>query len=315
MRKVIPLLLILFLIGCLPRAKVAEEANWRQDNGRIKVLCTIAMIDDLVSQIGGEYVDSIPLIRGELDPHSYELVKGDGEKFYRADAIFYNGLGLEHSLSLRQNLENNPKAVAVGDVILQEGSLVLLVDGQYDPHIWTDMSLWARTLDPIVATLSHIDPQHATYYELQGEVLREKIMMADRAGYELVQQIPDDKRYIVTSHDAFNYFARRYLKTPEESDWKSRFKAPEGLAPEAQLSVRDILEMIQHIQRYQINVLFPESNVSKDSLKKIKAATSQKGCPVHLCEEPLYGDAMGEGQNYIEMMEHNFAVIARELMR
>src|SRR5688572_30797589 len=95
----------------------SKKTSWHSPNAHVKVLTTTAMINDLVAQIGGEDVDTIALIKGELDPHSYELVKGDDEKFAAADLIFYNGLGLEHGLSLRQNLENNPKALSVGDPI------------------------------------------------------------------------------------------------------------------------------------------------------------------------------------------------------
>ncbi len=76
------------------------------------------MIQDIVRQVGGEHVDVIALINGEMDPHSYQLVKGDGEKITRADLIFANGLGLEHGPSLRQQLENNPKAVPLGNWII-----------------------------------------------------------------------------------------------------------------------------------------------------------------------------------------------------
>ena len=73
----------------------------------------------------------------------------------------------------------------------------------------------------------------------------------------------------MTSHDAFNYFARAYLADPEEVEWQKRFEAPEGLAPDGQLSVADIQRIIDHICMYRIAVLFPESNVSRDSLRKI----------------------------------------------
>src|ERR1700722_8944557 len=91
--------------------------QWMDPNGKIKVLSTTAMIDDIVKQIGGERVDSITLISGLLDPHSYQLVKGDDEKLMKADIIFCNGVGLEHGPSLRNFLENSPKAICLGDKV------------------------------------------------------------------------------------------------------------------------------------------------------------------------------------------------------
>src|ERR1700722_13190650 len=91
--------------------------SWKEPNGKVKVLATIAMIGNLVEQIGGDYVDTFTLIGGELDPHSYQLVKGDDEKLAFANIIFFNGLGLEHGPSLQRYLYHEPKAIAIGDHI------------------------------------------------------------------------------------------------------------------------------------------------------------------------------------------------------
>ncbi len=308
------LLMLSFLLIYSCVRKETADSRWRSENGKIKVLSSVAMIDDLVKQIGGEDVDSIALIRGELDPHSYELVKGDDEKFSRADIIFYNGLGLEHGLSLRQNLINNPKAKAVSEPLLKSQlSPILIVDGEYDPHVWMDMALWIQTIDPIVAALSEKDPAHAESYRARGEALRRQMKAADEKIFNLLQAVPQEKRYLVTSHDAFHYFTRHYLAESGDNDWQERCKAPEGLAPEAQMSVSDIIALIEHVEKYKISVLFPESNVSKDSLRKIVSAAKEKGFPIRLCQEELYGDSMGRAGSYIEMISHNAEVIAKEL--
>lgn len=312
MRKYIILLLI--FAGCARNP--SRDAAWFQETEKLKVLTTIAMIHDLVDEIGGEHVHAIPLIRGELDPHSYELVKGDGEKFAAADLIFYNGLGLEHGLSLRQNLENNPKAVAVAEPILaRHPELILTIDGQYDPHVWMDIALWMQTVDPIVEALCEKDPVHADAYRMHGARLLEKLRQADEEALACLQAIPSEKRYLVTSHDAFNYFTRHYLANPDEEDWQLRCEAPEGLAPEAQMSVTDIMAIITHVERFEIPVLFPESNVSRDSLRKIVLAASEKGLSIRLCPQPLYGDSMGDACSYLDMIQHNVAVIAEEFSK
>lgn len=308
------LLLSCIICGC--SKKQTPTAQWYLENGKIKVLTTIAMIHDLVEKIGGEEVDSLPLICCDLDPHSYELVKGDGEKFKYADIIFYNGLGLEHGLSLRQHLEGNPKAIAVAQPILEESpEIILEVDGQYDPHVWMDIALWVRTIDPIVHALSQADPENAPLYHQRAEVLRNRMVEVDEKLYRKIQVIGSRKRYLVTSHDAFHYFAKHYLADPGEEDWKERCRAPEGLAPEAQMSVMDIIEIISHVETFKIGVLFPESNVSKDSLRKIVNAAGEKGFSIRLCHETLYGDSMGEASSYLDMITHNVEVIARELKK
>ncbi|MEZ5314947.1 MAG: zinc ABC transporter substrate-binding protein [Chlamydiales bacterium] len=303
---------LLFLIGCSQHSSV--EQTWFKQDGKVKVLTTIAMIHDLVQKVGGDYVCSVPLIRGELDPHSYELVKGDDEKFLTADLIFYNGLGLEHGLSLRQNLEHNPKAIAVANPLLEKTpNSILIIDGEYDPHVWMDVALWVQTVDPIVEALCRKDPTHASYYQQRGQIMIEEMKKTDEEIFNLLQTIPEEKRYLVTSHDAFNYFTLHYLAKPGEKDWALRCEAPEGLAPESQMSVNDIVSIISHVEKYNVPVLFPESNVSRDSLRKIVSAGLKKGLKIRLCSHTLYGDSMGDVGSYLEMILHNAKVIAEEL--
>ncbi|NGX54776.1 MAG: Periplasmic zinc-binding protein TroA [Chlamydiae bacterium] len=314
MKKLLLFLLILPLaVGCAERCRGGRDGVWREENGKLKVLSTIEMIDDLVQKIGQDYVDSTALIRGGLDPHSYELVKGDDEKFVRADIIFYNGLGLEHGLSLSRNLIGNGKAVPVSEWLLHDHEDRLMIgEGQYDPHIWMDISLWMETIDPIVAELSQKDPDHAEQFRENGRALREEMERADNEIVERLHRIPAQRRYLVTSHDAFNYFTRRYLAEPGEGErWQDRCCAPEGLAPDAQLSIVDMRKIVDHIGTHNISVVFTESNVNKDSLKKIVSTGRAKGFAVRLSPEELYGDAMGKSGSYLEMIAHNVDVIAR----
>jgi len=315
---------ILVASGCSSEGRQKRQADfqqWIQNNGKVKVLSTTAMVDDLVKQVGGEHVDAIPLIQGELDPHSYELVKGDDEKLSFATLIFYSGLGLEHGASLHPYLLKNPKAISLGDLVDQEErGLLIHVHGQKDPHIWMDISLWAKTIPFIVRALSAHDPSHADDYQTNGEYLHKEMERKHQEVKETMHQIPVNKRYLVTSHDAFSYFARAYLSAEgevESGEWKKRFAAPEGLAPESQLSVTDIKAIITHLKRYQIHWLFPESNVSRDSIRKIVQAGKEEGLDLTIACCPLYGDAMGqrgsEGDSYLKMILWNAQTILSHL--
>ncbi len=127
-----------------------------------------------------------------------------------------------------------------------------------------------------------------------------------------IQKIPTEKRYLVTSHDAFHYFTRSYLADPGETSWTERFAAPEGLAPEGQLNPRDIQKIIDYMRMKGVSVVFPESNVSRDSIRKIATAGKELGIEIRVCSEPLYGDAMS-GLSYIEMMNRNADTITKYL--
>lgn len=307
-------LMILFL-GCTndPQKRQTEMDQFRSQNGRIKSLSTIAMIGDIVKKVGGDYVDSITLIRGDLDPHSYQLVKGDDEKLAYADIIFYNGLGLEHGPSLQQYLQKSKKAIGLGNKILEKDpSLIVHVQGQWDPHIWMDVSLWVKIIPYIVEVLSTQDPSHEEIFQTNGDQLIQEMSELHKNIQLELQSIPAQKRYLVTSHDAFNYFAKAYLATEherQEGTWSKRFAAPEGLAPESQLSTIHIKQIIDYLAMHKIHVLFPESNVSKDSIQKIVSAGKEIGLDITMAPCCLYADAMGEpgsdGDTYQKMMKHN----------
>ncbi len=308
-KKVIFALLAASLIGGCSTPK----GHWPQSADKLKVLSTTAQVGHLASSIGGDRVEPYIMIRGDLDPHSYEIVKGDGEKLEKADLIFYNGLGLEHGASLSAFLRSSSKAIPIGEKISSSSpDRILMRGGVVDPHIWMDISLWQKGIDPIVEAFSKADPEGASYYREQGARLAAEMTAADEEVRSLLHSVPSEKRYLVTSHDAFHYFTRSYLAEPNETNWGDRFAAPEGLAPEGQLNPRDLQKIIDHLREKKISVLFPESNVSRDSIRKIASAGKELGLEIRICSEPLYGDAMSH-LTYLEMMRRNAETIAKHL--
>lgn len=295
--------------------------QWMQPNGKVKVLSTIAMINDLVVQVGGEHVDSLSLVIGELDPHTYQLVKGDDEKLAAADLIFYNGLELEHGPSLRTYLAESKKAVGLGDLIQKKNpELILHYNEALDPHIWMAIDMWVRTVEPIVEALAAFDPVHAEQYRKNGEQLILRMEEKHRELKVKIGKVSEENRFLITSHDAFNYFARSYLATDEEvknNIWQKRFMAPEGLAPESQISTTDIRNTLDHMKKYGVHVIFPESNISQASIRKLVDAGREQGMELQIASDYLYGDAMGakgsDGDTYLKMVEHNVETIVKYL--
>ncbi len=302
-----------FLISC---SSVEDEnfKKWAEQTEKKRVLSTTAMIDDLVNEIGGQYISSLVMIQGELDPHSYELVKGDDEKLNRADLIFYNGLGLEHGASLSYYLQHDPKSIAVGDFVLEKyPEKMIFIDHVIDPHIWMDVSIWLEITHPVACALAKLDPDHAEVYFENAKQLRKKMEENHEKIKNIIAEIPQEKRYLVTSHDAFNYFSKTYLATEEErleGNWHKRFASPEGLTPEGQLSSLDIKRILAHLKEHTIRVIFAESNVSKDSIRKIESCAQYTGFEVVIASDVLFADAMGPDRNgfrpnYIQMIEYN----------
>jgi manganese/zinc/iron transport system substrate-binding protein len=315
MRRLVVFALFLLFCSCSKDPSAQQLKEWMKPNGKLKILSTTAMIHDLIKEVGGDQVDALTLIQGDRDPHSYELVKGDDEKFIGAQAVFYNGLGLEHGASLAYRLEHHPLTVGLGswlescypEKILREGN-------EADPHIWMDVSLWSRTIPVIVETLSRLRPEAALFFKERGKNFQKQMEEADQQIYRILQGIPSEKRYLVTTHDAMSYFTRHYLAEKGEVNWKERFSAPEGLAPDGQISLEDISRIIDFLCLRGVHFLFAESNVNRSSLQKIIEVCQSKGLEVSLAKQSLYTDAMGPlAHTYLEMMFYNASILLKYL--
>ncbi|OGN62553.1 MAG: hypothetical protein A3F09_05505 [Chlamydiae bacterium RIFCSPHIGHO2_12_FULL_49_11] len=303
----------LFLIGhvVVSRTKPLPPAIGKP----IRVLCTTGIAGDLVRNIAGSDVELDVVIRGDMDPHSYELVKGDDEKFSGADLVFASGLMLEHSASMQYVLKNHPNAVLLGNVILAEDpDEVIYVDGQLDPHIWMDPHLWKRCAPLAAQALSKVDPAHGEAFYERAKEYENRLEELDLEIRELFGKLPPHKKYLVTSHDAFNYFVRAYFCADDEKGkWDRRINALQGLAPDDQISPLDIKRIVDFIANNRVAAIFPETNLSTDSLNKVIETARKLGGSVKLSPIPIYGDTLGEAgsgaETYIQMVRHNAAVI------
>lgn len=286
------------------------------------MLCTTAQVASLVKSVASDKADVVVLINGESDPHSYQLVKGDDEKFRRADVIFYSGLGLEHSPAITRLMAKKEK-LAIGDSIRQHApDSVIMFASIPDPHIWMDISLWKLGLKDIAELLSKLRPEFRREFIERADAQEKHLETIHSQILALFHSIPDEHRYLVTTHDAFNYFTRAYLATDEERRldiWHPRCFAPEGLAPEAQISTRDVEKTVNHILQYDIHWIFSESNISKDSIQRVVEVLKRNGHTVTIATGALYADAMGSpdsaGATYEGMMLFNAETITKFLRK
>ncbi len=313
-----------FLCVSCEKAKTSQKKTkeWMQSSPSLRVLTTTAHVAALVREVGGSECRVLELIQGESDPHSYQLVKGDDEKFRSADIVFYSGLGLEHGPSLVSQLQM-VNAISIGDKIAElDTSYPIYLNGTPDPHMWMDVSLWAKGAFIVRDALSKIRPQSSEIFHKNAEALFQKLMKLDEKGAQLFSNIPQDKRHLVTTHDAFNYFTRRYLSEPNEKDttvWQLRCKAPEGLAPDSQISTQDILQIADYIIQHKVLYMFAEVGINQGSLQKLQEVLQEKKYSITIVDKELYSDSMGEEGTqaglYEGMIWHNMQTIEEYLRR
>jgi manganese/zinc/iron transport system substrate-binding protein len=277
---------------------------------KIKATCTIGMVADTVRNVGGERVEVTALMGPGVDPHLYKASEGDMGKLAGADVIFYNGLNLEGKMAdiLVKMASGSRRVVAVTEGV--DPSLLREppeFQGHYDPHIWFDVSMWTHTVDPVVRTLSEMDPGSKALYEENGKRYREQLTELHAYCKQQLSTVPSSQRVLITAHDAFGYFGRAY---------EVRVVGLQGISTVSAVSLRDVERLVDEITRSRIKAVFVESSVPRKSIEAVVAGCKRNGHDVKI-GGTLFSDAMGaagtpEGK-YPGMVRHNVDTIVAAL--
>ena len=247
----------------------------------VRAAVTIGMLADLVRQVGGDRVAVTQLMGPGVDPHLYKPTSEDAATLSRADVIFYSGLMLEGRMAdLFARLGRAGRPVYAATETVPEDRLLepAAFEGHYDPHVWFDVALWADTVPTIVKGLSAVDPAGATEYEKNGAELRERLAELDAWCRRTAEALPENRRILVTSHDAYNYFGRAY-----------GFKVIglQGVSTVSEAALADVAGLVDFIRNQNVKAIFVESSVNPAAIRRVAedAGVSIGG--------ELYSDAMG----------------------
>ncbi len=277
--------------------------------GKIQATTTTTMITDLVRQIGGDKVEVTGLMGPGVDPHLYRASQGDVAALRDADVVFYNGLFLEGQMGdiLVKTGQQTP-TVQVTEGIPEEDLLESpQYEGQFDPHVWFDATLWRMTVDPVVKQLSELDPDSASEFEQRGEEYKRQIDELHSFVEEEISSIPEDQRVLVTAHDAFSYFGRQY---------GMEVRGLQGISTESEAGSRDVQELAEFLAENEIKAIFVESSVPPETIEAVQDATRDKGWEVEIGGELYYdagGDEGTEAETYIGMFRENVETITKAL--
>jgi manganese/zinc/iron transport system substrate-binding protein len=236
--------------------------------------------------------------------------KGMSRLLQNADVIFYNGLHLEAQMGgvLERMNDFGIKTVAITDKI--DRSVLLAppeFEGNYDPHVWFDVTLWMQAVEQVQETLIDVDPAHRSDYEANAEAYLAELEGLHQYVLDQANTIPVEQRILITAHDAFNYFGRAY---------GFEVRGLQGISTEAQAGTADVQGLADFIVEKQIPAIFVESSVPQRTIEAVQAAVQAQGFNVVIGGE-LFSDAMGsEGTpegTYVGMVRHNIDTIVSAL--
>ena len=297
------------LIAIISATLFSCNDNKPKDN-RFHIVTTTSMVTDLVKNIGGDKVDVQGLMGAGVDPHLYKASEGDVSKLSNANMILYSGLHLEGKLVevFEKMKRQNINTVAVSDA-LDKKDLIgsALFESNYDPHIWFDVTNWEKITVFVANKLSEALPEHKAEFQANADTYLLKLKTLREELDAEIATLPEDKRRLVTAHDAFNYFGKAY---------KFDVVGLQGLSTATEAGVQDVQKTAAYIIDHKIKAVFIESSVPKRTVEALQAAVNSKNHNV-VIGGTLFSDALGnpgtpEG-TYIGMFKYNVHTIVSSL--
>ncbi len=297
------------LAGCQQSASSSDAQSTDTTSG-YRIVTTTGMITDLTRQIAAEHANVTGLIGTGIDPHLYAPTRTDIRSIMTADVLLYSGLLLEGKMTdaFERVAESGTPTRAVTEHI-DESFLLTPPEflGHPDPHVWMDPAAWTKAAEVIADTLIEHDPSAADSYTQNTEGLIDNINLLDQYAERVLSTVPESQRVLVTAHDAFNYFGRRY---------GYEVVGIQGISTESEAGVRDIERIVDLLVERQIKAVFVETTVSERNIRALIAGAKARGHTVVIGGN-LFSDAMGEAGTYegtyIGMIDHNVTTIARAL--
>ncbi|MET4798368.1 zinc ABC transporter substrate-binding protein [Bradyrhizobium sp. LB11.1] len=265
---------------------------------RLNVVASFSILGDFVRTIGGDRINLTTLVGPDSDVHVYTPAPGDAKRIAEAKLVIVNGLGLEGWLPrLVQSAGSKAQVVTAS-----AGIAPLKLGSAADPHAWQSVPNAKVYVADITNALAAADPDDAEFFRARAKAYLEKLETLDREVREAVAKIPPERRKVISTHDAFGYFAAEY---------GVQFVAPLGVSTETEPSARDIAAIIGQTKAHKIPAVFLE-NISDDRLIRRIAAETGAKVGGTLISDSLTGEK-GPAPTYIDMVRHNIKALTSAL--
>lgn len=295
MRRLSPILAAIAII-------IAHPATARD---KVKIVATFSILADLAKNVGGNHVDVTALVGPNGDAHVYAPTPTDAKTLSTANLVVVNGFGFEGWIERLIKASGTKAAIVTamnGIAPRQRADAHGQDHGEVDPHAWQSVTNAKIYVANIRDGLIAVDPAGADAYRANAAAYLARLDALDAEVKDAVTTIPAERRRIITSHDAFGYFAAAY---------GLQFIAPQGVSTEADASARDIARIISQIKSQKIPAVFLENVTDPRLLRRIGQESGAK------IGATLYSDALtdvnGAAPTYIEMMRYNVRQLAAAL--
>lgn len=307
-KHILLLMTLIFLLGTARTLRAQDQA--------LKIVTTTTQVTDAATIIAGDLLGETIQITGLMgagvDPHLYQPTESDINALTSADLIVYSGLNLEGQFgTVFESLGQQGKRIyRMSDPVKIAGYIIGGFDlseefqNVDDPHFWFDPRNWQMSVLGLAEVIADMDPDNAQTYMTNARVYSEKLDALYQWSLEAMSTVPEDRRVLVTSHDAFQYFGDAF-------GWGVR--GLQGISTQDEAGVADVQEIARFVIDNRIPVMFVESSVSPNAIEAVQEAVAAGGYDVSIGIRELYSDAMGNagsfGGTYIGMIAENVLTI------
>jgi zinc/manganese transport system substrate-binding protein len=301
-------LVALMPVGALLLAAGCGSSNSSSDDasaGAVKVVATTTQLGDFVRAVGGDRAQVVQVLQPNSDPHEYEPRPDDVTALLDAALVFESGDKLDAWMTqLVEESGGHPRVVVLGDASVAHvaGETSGPEASRYDPHWWHDPRNVEAAVAVVRDALSRESPSAAAVYARNARAYLSRLRRLDAGIAACMRRVPAAQRKLVTDHDAFGYFARRYGIDVIGAVIPSQ-------TTQAQPSAGDVTQLVETIRREHVHAVFPESSVNR---KLANAIARETGATA---DYTLYGDTLGpadsDGATYLGMERHNADAMVR----
>ncbi len=296
----------MILLGAFTACKPAPDSL----QSKPRIVATTSILADGIRNLVGEQAEVIALMPAGVDPHLYKASVRDLDLLTSADIVVYHGLYLEgkmteifEKLALRQSLIDVSKGVN-SDALIRSGP----ESHSVDPHIWFDIKLWSSALTFAAGQLSKERPDWKSTIESNSRIYFQQLDSLDALARLRVNELKSKNQVLVTAHDAFAYFGKAY---------GMEVYSLQGLSTLSEPGLRDLTELIEIIQAYEVKAIFAEQTISPKALNAVAKGVESKNQSVKLAG-PLFTDSLdAEGTlagTYLGMFANNLQIIYENLL-
>lgn len=295
------------LVGCRSGADAQSDLADR----RVRVVATTSILADLAENVGGDCVKVTGLMGPGVDPHLYKASEGDVARMAEADLILYNGLDLEGKMTdvFAEMQQRGQPTVAIADAAVPDSLLLESPEyaGNFDPHVWMNVELWQRVARGLADELARLDTAHAATYRRQADAYADTLAVTHEYVRRRAASVPDERRVLITSHDAFRYFGSAY---------GFEVRGLQGISTASEAGTADVQRLADFVVERRIPALFVETSVPRRGIEAVRAAVRARDFEV-VIGGTLYGDALGSpgtpADSYVGMVRSNIDTITQAL--